>query len=285
MVDPDNQPKGAAGYEFEVDLQPEGEPTEGNADQTVQSADADQVESADHPLVGFDILTADHAGQDDDIAHTPTDDADGKVETGARTPYDPGLSRYMAAIAQRIEQHGHLLTSPEQVRLTIAQPLIDALGFDVANPTEVVPRKEGEDGRPDYAITIEGGSHLHVVIGPEVGGIIAQLDENDVAMLIDRYVVSVFVPGSDEPIGRIDLLGAQPEWVHALTKSTWDPQWMRSRIGHDIRQAMRLRIMEEIGGPSREFVDFLVGRLSSEDSISVDRHVVIEELLAMAPRS
>lgn len=63
----------------------------------------------------------------------------------------------------RIRDHGSLLGQNEiRTRYALIDPLLRALGWDVANPQEVVPEQDASGGRADYALLKNGQPEVMV---------------------------------------------------------------------------------------------------------------------------
>ena len=71
------------------------------------------------------------------------------------------LQSRLEALSDKIRKHGEVLETEEAAKFALVNPFIEALGFDLSNPSEVVPEftcdvggKRGE--KVDYAIKVGG---------------------------------------------------------------------------------------------------------------------------------
>ena len=63
------------------------------------------------------------------------------------------LNELVATLRRRIANHGDLLRKSEwATRYALIDPLLEALGWDTHDPSQVVPEDLGGEGRPDYTL-------------------------------------------------------------------------------------------------------------------------------------
>lgn len=101
------------------------------------------------------------------------------------------LDSSIAALADRIREHSETIQTEEAVKTSIVLPFLQALGYDVFNPAEVIPEftadtpgKRGE--KVDYAIQQDG----HVTLLIECKGLSTQLSEKHIGQLMRYFTVT-----------------------------------------------------------------------------------------------
>ncbi|MGC8689815.1 MAG: hypothetical protein ACP5UG_07230 [Thermoplasmata archaeon] len=63
------------------------------------------------------------------------------------------LYELIIELRKKIEKHRELFTKNEaSVRYALINPLLEALGWDLADPDDVIPEYSIEAGRPDYVL-------------------------------------------------------------------------------------------------------------------------------------
>lgn len=94
-------------------------------------------------------------------------------------------------LADRVKDHGHTISTEEATKTSIVLPFLQTLGFDVFNPSEVVPEftadavgKKGE--KVDYAIKL--GGEIRILI--ECKGLSTKLDRKHLAQLFRYFTVT-----------------------------------------------------------------------------------------------
>jgi hypothetical protein len=92
-------------------------------------------------------------------------------------------------VRERIERHGSKLSQNEMLtRYALVDPILRALGWDTEDPEQVVPEFSTRTGRADYALLVEGKSHIIVEAEP-LGAALTRAAEQGV-----RYAVSEGIP-------------------------------------------------------------------------------------------
>lgn len=92
-------------------------------------------------------------------------------------------------VRERIERHGSKLSQNEMLtRYALVDPILRALGWDTEDPEQVVPEFSTKAGRADYALLVEGKSHIIVEAEP-LGAALTRAAEQGV-----RYAVSEGIP-------------------------------------------------------------------------------------------
>ncbi len=102
-----------------------------------------------------------------------------------------GIESAILQLADRIQKHSETIQTEEAVKTSVVLPFLQALGYDVFDPTEVVPEftadtigKKGE--KVDYAIVRDG----EVSILIECKGLSTQLNEKHLAQLYRYFSVT-----------------------------------------------------------------------------------------------
>jgi hypothetical protein len=101
------------------------------------------------------------------------------------------LESALKLLAERAEKHGASITTEEAVKTSIILPFLQALGFDVFNPAEVIPEftadavgKKGE--KVDYAVCIDGEIKILV----ECKSLPTQLESKHLSQLFRYFTVT-----------------------------------------------------------------------------------------------
>jgi hypothetical protein len=102
-----------------------------------------------------------------------------------------GFENAISALAERLTQHSETIQTEEAVKTSVILPFLQALGYDVFNPAEVVPEftadtigKRGE--KVDYAIMRDGA----VCVLIECKGLDTELNEKHLAQLYRYFTVT-----------------------------------------------------------------------------------------------
>src|SRR6478735_3378150 len=81
------------------------------------------------------------------------------------------IEESLRAISERVKSHSSTMATEEAVKTAVVLPFLRALGYDVFDPTEVVPEfiadavgKKGE--KVDYAIKIDGEIRILIECKP-----------------------------------------------------------------------------------------------------------------------
>ncbi|HEV7248957.1 MAG TPA: type I restriction endonuclease [Shinella sp.] len=101
------------------------------------------------------------------------------------------IEESLRAIAERVKSHSSTMATEEAVKTAVVLPFLRALGYDVFDPTEVVPEftadavgKKGE--KVDYAIKIDGEIRILIECKP----ISAQLEKKHLDQLFRYFTVT-----------------------------------------------------------------------------------------------
>lgn len=175
----------------------------------------------------------------------------------------PGIENAISALSDRVQEYSETIQTEEAVKTSVVLPFLQALGYDVFNPAEVVPEytadtigKKGE--KVDYAIMRDG----EVSILIECKGLSTQLNEKHLAQLYRYFTVTNarfamltngreyrFFTDLDEnhrldkrPFFVFDLLDHSAPGISELSKfakATFD-------VDNILRQAERLKYVSSI---------------------------------------
>lgn len=221
------------------------------------------------------------------------------------------LSDVAANLAGRIENFGKTITTEEAVKTSVVLPFLQGLGYDVFNPSEVVPEftadtigKKGE--KVDYAILRED----EVTILIECKSLNTELSEKHLAQLYRYFTVTsarfailtngrIYKFYSDltephrldkRPFFTFDMLDFNESSLDELakfTKSSFD-------VANILAQAERLKFVaaikpilsELMANPSDDFVKMIAsqvheGRLiqSVKDTVAIATKAAFREIM------
>ncbi|WP_323766716.1 type I restriction endonuclease [Marinovum sp.] len=102
-----------------------------------------------------------------------------------------GIEIAVQALAERVKEHSETIQTEEAVKTSVVLPFLQALGYDIFNPGEVVPEftadvigKKGE--KVDYAILRDG----EVSILIECKGLSTQLNDKHLGQLYRYFTVT-----------------------------------------------------------------------------------------------
>jgi hypothetical protein len=196
------------------------------------------------------------------------------------------LGARLGDLQKRVEEHKEVLLTEEAAKTALVMPFIQALGYDVFNPSEVVPEftadvgtKRGE--KVDYAVVKNGKVSILIECKPAS----VQLDINHASQLF-RYFsctdarLAVLTNGviydfysdvdrpnkmDDRPFFSFNLGSVKPQDLKTLEsfgKTAFD-------IGHIVQEAGNLKIQnllrkelaKEFAQPSDEFIKLFAARV------------------------
>ena len=194
-----------------------------------------------------------------------------------------GLMDEMRKISEKVNQQRHLMITEEATRQVSILPFIRALGYDVFNIKEVVPKYSMGGWEADYAIVVDGEAQMLIEvraatqalsmtrpvqllrhIGPpkhRVGLITNGIQYHFYAPIDNRKYVGA------ELFLQIDLQHFDEEAISNLknvTKQTFDPRNIvfnatKIKYKNDIRSILEANYRQ----PSEEFVRFFAVELHS----------------------
>ncbi|WP_417808949.1 type I restriction endonuclease [Thioclava sp.] len=205
-----------------------------------------------------------------------------------------GIETALKILADRISQHSATIGTEEAVKTSVVLPFLQALGYDVFNPAEVIPEftadvigKKGE--KVDYAIKI--GDEIQILI--ECKALNSQLDKKHLAQLYRYFSVTkakfailtngqVYEFYSDleepnkldgKPFFTFDILDGGSSAIGELSKfekASFDVEKILAnaeRLKHV--SAVKKYLLQEIEEPSAEFVKLVAthvyeGRITAQ---------------------
>lgn len=198
------------------------------------------------------------------------------------------LATRLTELAKKTQQHREVLLTEQAAKTALVMPFINLLGYDVFNPSEVVPEfnadvgtKKGE--KVDYAICIDGKPSILIECKPSTG----ELTINHASQLFRYFsvtdarlailtngVIYKFFSDIDQP----NKMDAQPFFtlsLDAIRKSDVRVLESFTRTGFDIdaivREASNLKLESlvrkelegEMATASEEFARLIAKRVSS----------------------
>ncbi|WOK36195.1 type I restriction endonuclease [Sphingomonas sp. C3-2] len=196
------------------------------------------------------------------------------------------LATRLADLQKRATEHREVLLTEEAAKTALVMPFIQALGYDVFNPSEVVPEftcdvgtKKGE--KVDYAVCREGKVSILVECKP----VSIALNINHASQLFRYFsvtearlailtngVVYQFYSDIEQP-NKMDekpfftfsldaLKQSDTRIIERFTKPAFDIDLIvQEAAGLKIQSQLRLEIEKEFSAPSDEFVTMLARRI------------------------
>ncbi|MCX8475044.1 MAG: type I restriction endonuclease [Sphingomonas sp.] len=198
------------------------------------------------------------------------------------------LATKLVELEKRTVQHRELLLTEEAAKTALVMPFLQALGYDVFNPSEVIPEftadvgiKKGE--KVDYALCIEGKLSILVECKPSSGGLelkhASQLyryfstTDARVAILTNG-VVYQFYSDIDQP-NRMDdkpffvfsldaMRRSDPATLERFTKAQFSIDAIVAEAGRlKLQSQVRIELEKEFASPSDELVRLIAGRVQN----------------------
>lgn len=192
----------------------------------------------------------------------------------------------LAELQQRTLQHREVLLTEEAAKTALVMPFIQALGYDVFNPSEVIPEfcadvgtKKGE--KVDYAICKDGKVTILVECKPAS----VELSLNHASQLFRYFsvtearlavltngVIYQFYSDIDRPNKMDDrpfftfsmegLRNADVKTLEAFSKAAFDIDRIVKEAGNlKLQSLIRKELEREFAEPSDEFVGMLAKRV------------------------
>jgi hypothetical protein len=196
------------------------------------------------------------------------------------------LSTRLAELQKRVTEHREVLLTEEAAKTALVMPFIQALGYDVFNPAEVVPEytcdvgiKKGE--KVDYAICEGGKVRILVECKPAS----APLDLAHASQLYRYFSVAdarlailtngvvyqfysdVEAPNrmDDKPFFTFSMDALKPadlRTIEKFTKASFDIEKIVHEAGMlKLQSLLRKEVEKEFAEPSEEFVKLMAGRV------------------------
>lgn len=198
------------------------------------------------------------------------------------------LATRLVELEKRTAQHRELLLTEEAAKTALVMPFLQALGYDVFDPAEVVPEltadvgiKKGE--KVDYAICLEGKVAILVECKPSS----IELDLKHASQLYRYFsttdarvavltngVVYQFYSDIDQP-NRMDdkpffvfsmdaIRRSDPMTLERFTKSQFSIEAIVAEAGRlKLQSQLRIEVDKEFAQPSDEFVRLMAGRVGA----------------------
>lgn len=196
------------------------------------------------------------------------------------------LATKLVELEKRTAQHRELLLTEEAAKTALVMPFIQALGYGVFNPAEVIPEftadvgiKKGE--KVDYALAIDG--KLAILIECKPSSI--ELDLKHASQLYRYFstteariailtngVVYQFYSDTEQPnkmdekpffIFSMDgIRRTDPAVLERFAKSSFDIELIIAEAGRlKLQSQLRIELEKEFAHPSEEFVRLMMARL------------------------
>lgn len=213
------------------------------------------------------------------------------------------LAPRLAELQKRVVEHREVLLTEEAAKTALVMPFLQALGYDVFNPGEVVPEftadvgtKKGE--KVDYAICRDGKVSILVECKPanvalninHAGQLFRyfSVTEARLAILTNGVVYQFYSdieqPNrmDDKPFFTLSLEALKPtdtRIVERFTKASFDVDAiLQEASGLKLQSQLRQEIEKEFAAPSDEFVGILArrvhdGRLTPAIRENFSKHV------------
>lgn len=196
------------------------------------------------------------------------------------------LATRLTELQKRLTEHREVLLTEEAAKTALVLPFLSALGYDVFNPTEVIPEftadvgtKKGE--KVDYAICREGKVSILVECKPSH----VELDTNHAGQLFRYFSVTdarlavltngvVYKFFSDiekpnmmdqKPFFSFSLESVRPQEIRTLekfAKASFDVEKIVQEAGQlKLQGLIRQALEKEFAEPSEEFVTLVARRV------------------------
>lgn len=196
------------------------------------------------------------------------------------------LATRLVELQKRTIEHREVLLTEEAAKTALVMPFIQALGYDVFNPSEVVPEftadvgtKKGE--KVDYAICSGGAVRILIECKPSTSA----LNVNHASQLFRYFSVTdarlaVLTNGvvyqfysdvekpnkmDDKPFFSFSMDSIKPTDVRTLekfTKATFDIEKIVQEAGDlKLQSLLRKTVEKEFAEPSDEFVRLMASRV------------------------
>ena len=216
------------------------------------------------------------------------------------------LATKLVELEKRTAQHRELLLTEEAAKTALVLPFFQALGYDVFNPSEVIPEfiadvpgKKGD--KVDYALCADGKLHILVECKPSTVDLEVKhaeqlfryftATEARVAMLTNGVVYKFF---SD--IEKPNIMDSKPFFIFSLdaikrsdpltlerfTRSQFDIGAIIAEAGRlKLESQVRIEVEREFSQPSEEWVRAIAKRISSAP-LSAAMRETYGQLIALA---
>lgn len=196
------------------------------------------------------------------------------------------LATKLTELAARTQQHREILLTEEAAKTALVMPFLQALGYDVFNPSEVVPEftadvgtKKGE--KVDYAICREGKISILVECKPSsvelclkhASQLYRYFSVTDARLaVLTNGVVYQFYTDTDQP-NKMDanpffsfsmdsVRKADVRILEQFTKSAFNIDAIIQEAGNlKLESMVRLELEKEMASPSEELIRLVAARV------------------------
>lgn len=196
------------------------------------------------------------------------------------------LEASIAELQSKLRQHREMLKTEEAAKTTLVLPFLRALGYDIFDPSEVIPEftcdvatKKGE--KVDYAICMGGEVSLLIECKPSQSELAAKhadqlfryfsVTDAKVAILTNGVVYKFYTDAErsnrmdDKPFFTFDLDSYRKsdlKHLAAFQKLEFDVEKIASQAGIlKLQSEVAKELRNEFANPSDEFVRMIAGRL------------------------
>lgn len=216
------------------------------------------------------------------------------------------LATKLVELEKRTAQHRELLLTEEAAKTALVLPFFQALGYDVFNPSEVIPEftadvgiKKGE--KVDYALCVDGNVNILVECKPSS----VDLDLKHASQLFRYFsttdarvavltngVVYKFYSDTDQPnkmddkpffVFSLDAIRrTDPATLERFTRGQFDIAAIIAEAGRlKLESQVRIEVEREFAQPSEEWVRAIAKRISSAP-LSASLRETYAQLIASA---
>lgn len=196
------------------------------------------------------------------------------------------LAARLAELQQRTLQHREVLLTEEAAKTALVMPFIQTLGYDVFNPSEVIPEfcadvgtKKGE--KVDYAICKDGKVTILVECKPasielninHAGQLFRYFSVTDARLaILTNGVIYQFYSDVERPnkmddkpfftFSMASLKTADVKTIEAFSKADFDIERIVKEAGNlKLQSLIRKELEREFAEPSDEFVSMMAKRV------------------------
>lgn len=197
----------------------------------------------------------------------------------------------IAKVAEQVRKRAELVTGEQGTKMGLIIPFFSALGYDVFDPTEVIPefiadfatKKAGQFEKVDYAIAINGDTVMIVEAKArdqkptahdgQLKRYFNGLLKTKVAIVTNGIEYRFFTDlrhenvMDDEPFFSFNILNYEPKQIENLKlfhRDNFDSAQIKQQAEEMIYlQGMTKLIDELLRSPSDDFIRFLVSQLST----------------------
>lgn len=198
------------------------------------------------------------------------------------------LATKLIELEKRTSQHRELLLTEEAAKTALVMPFLQAMGYDVFNPSEVIPEftadvgiKKGE--KVDYALCIDGKVSILVECKPSS----VELDLKHASQLYRYFsttdarvailtngVIYQFYSDIEQP-NRMDdkpffifsmdtIRRSDPITLERFTKAQFSIEAIVAEAGRlKLESQMRIELEKEFAAPSDDFIRLMAGRVQN----------------------